>query len=185
MFDKVQGLDESILFFIQEHMKNPALDRVMVFITSLGDAGFLWIATAFVLMLIKRYQACGVTLLCSLSFSTFLGDNLLKPLFHRVRPCNKFPEIVTLIRGLHSPSFPSGHTMAAFASATILYYYDRRIGIPAYVIASLIAFSRLYLFVHYPSDILGGMLLGIITSLIMLYGLNKIYKSLESNVSST
>lgn len=164
----IQQIDEAILFFMQNHLKNPALDRSMVLITSLGNAGLLWIIIAFLLLFIKRYQKCGLLLICALAFSKFIGDDLLKPLLGRVRPCNKFTEIAILIHTPHSPSFPSGHTAVGFACATILYHCNRRLGICGFVVAALIALSRMYLFVHYPTDILGGILLGILTSRILL-----------------
>jgi len=176
----IQIIDENILFYIQEHLKSPALDRVMVFITSLGNAGFFWIVVAFLLMLQKRYQKCGISLICAISIAMFFSDDLLKPLFDRVRPCNNFPEIALLIPGPHSPSFPSGHTLVGFASATILYYYHHQFGVVGFILASLIAYSRLYLFVHYPTDILGGIVFGISTSLILIYWLNKVYHDLDN-----
>jgi undecaprenyl-diphosphatase len=180
MPENIQKIDEAILFFIQAHIKNPALDRVMVFITSLGNAGFIWLAAAFILLLLKRYRKCGISLICTIPLSMFICDNLLKPFFSRVRPCNKFPEVLMLIHRLPSPSFPSGHTTVSFASAVILYYYNKKLGIAGFITASLIAFSRLYLFVHYPTDILGGILLGTACSAALLYGLNKIYPELEN-----
>lgn len=168
MPDYIQTLDEAVLFFIQEHLKSPVLDRSMVFITSLGNAGLIWIVISLLLLFMKRYQKCGLLVLCTFSLSRFIGDNLLKPLINRVRPCNKFPEIAVLIHAPNSPSFPSGHTMVGFACATVLYHYNQRLGLCGFVIASLIAFSRMYLFVHYPTDILGGIILGILTSKVIL-----------------
>lgn len=179
----IQSIDETILFFIQSHMKSPTLDQVMVFITSLGNAGLIWITIAFVLLLMKRYQKCGVCLLCAIALATHLGEDFLKPIFGRVRPCNVFPDVVLLIHRPHTPSFPSGHTMVGFASATVLYYYNRRLGIIAYLLAAAIAFSRLYLFVHYPTDILGGIFFGVVSSSVIILVLNKLYKNLEKNLS--
>ncbi len=173
MPDCIQQIDETILFYLQEHLKSPALDRVMVFLTALGNAGLFWIAAAFVLILIRRYQKCGFIMLCTITLSRFLGEDLLKPIIGRLRPCAKFPEIVLLIPAPQSSSFPSGHTMIGFACATVLYHFNHKMGVAGFLVASLIAFSRLYLFVHYPSDILGGILYGTITSLFLL----KIFKS--------
>jgi undecaprenyl-diphosphatase len=182
MPNSIQSIDESILFFIQSHIKSPALDQVMVFITSLGNAGLIWITIAFVLLLIKRYQKCGVCLLCAVALATHLGEDFLKPFFERVRPCNAFLNVVLLIHRPHTSSFPSGHTMVGFASATVLYYYNRSLGIIAYILAAAIAFSRLYLFVHYPTDILGGILFGVLSSSVLIYGLNKLYRNLETKL---
>ena len=175
MPDILQKLDETILFFIQEHIKCPALDRVMVYITSLGNAGFIWITIGILLLLIKYYQKCGITMLCGLKTANYLCSEVLKPFIGRVRPCNKFTEIPLLIHAPHSPSFPSGHTMAGFACATVLFYFDKQLGIAGYILASLIAFSRMYLFVHYPTDILGGILYGTVVSLILIFFMRSIY----------
>ncbi|MDF2540813.1 MAG: phosphoesterase [Herbinix sp.] len=164
MLNFIQNIDQSILFYIQEHLKNPALDRVMVFVTTLGNAGFLWIVLALILLTRKKYQRCGMVLLLSLLLAKFIGDDVLKPLFGRLRPCNQFPEIPLLIKRIHSYSFPSGHTMQAFTAATVCFYYIRPLGIVVYGMASMMAYSRMYLFVHYPSDILGGIICGIFTA---------------------
>lgn len=179
MLEQLQELDEQILFFIQGNWRNPVLDQVMVLITSLGNTGFLWICIAAILLFSKRRQKSGVVLMSAIFIAMFLGDEVLKPLIGRVRPCYQFPEVELLITKVSSFSFPSGHTMVGFASATVLLYYYRKVGIIAYIIASLIAFSRLYLFVHYPSDILGGHILGIITALTAIFVLNLIYHGIE------
>lgn len=181
----IQQLDELILFYIQEHIKSPMLDRSMVFITSLGDAGLIWFAIALLLLLIKRYQKCGISLICAVSFAMLLGDRIIKPLVGRPRPFHRFPELMPLIPKPGSYSFPSGHTMTAFAAATVLYYYDRRLGMAGYILSFLIAFSRVYLMVHYPSDILGGILFGILTSAALIQGINKIYQTLEYHSSTS
>jgi undecaprenyl-diphosphatase len=93
MPDGIQRIDESILFFIQRNLKSPALDRIMVFTTSLGNAGLFWIAAAFLLLLQKRYQKCGASLILTIPLARILGDNILKPFVGRARPCNKFAEI--------------------------------------------------------------------------------------------
>lgn len=173
MADLILYMDRTILFYIQNHMKSPAMDQAMVFITSLGNAGLLWIIFAFLFLFYKKYQKCGIYLTLSLFFTTYLCENLLKPMFGRIRPCHLYPEIDMLLPRPHSPSFPSGHTMVGFAAATVIFYFNRKLGITAYIIAALIAFSRLYLFVHYPTDILGGVIFGILTSCLFIRGINQ------------
>lgn len=178
-----QNIDESILFFIQQYIKCPALDRVMVFITALGNAGLFWIAAAFLFMLVKRYQKCGFMMLCTIKLAKYIGDELIKPFVGRVRPCNKFTEVPLLIHAPHSPSFPSGHTMVGFACATVIFYFDKRLGTVGFVVAALIAFSRLYLFVHYPSDVLGGILYGVLCSVVLVNVMRAIYHKLKRTLS--
>ena len=179
MADVFRKLDESILFFIQEYLKNPVMDRLMVFLTSLGNAGFLWIFIAFLLLCQKRYQKCGISLICAISLSIFLGDEILKPLVGRLRPNVRFPEIPLLIGSIHSRSFSSGHTMVAFASAAVISSYYKFAGALAYVAAALIAYSRLYLFVHYPTDVLGGIILGSVIAYLIVYAINRLYSYLK------
>lgn len=180
MFEAIQKLDEAILFFIQENIKNPVLDRLAVFITTLGNAGFLWIFIAFLLLSRKKYQRCGVPLICAISLAMLIGDDLLKPLIGRIRPCNQFPEVALLIPRPNSFSFPSGHAMVAFTSATVIYRYFPSYGLMTYILAGMIAFSRLYLFVHYPSDVLGGILLGVLNAFVVIFAVEKIYSYLPS-----
>lgn len=174
MPDSIPNLDTNILFFIQAHCKSPVLDRIMVFLTTLGNAGLIWIAIAIVLLSYKRYRKCGIYLLCVLPIASILCDEVLKIIFRRIRPCNIYRQVPLLIGRHHSYSFPSGHTMVSFAAATVLFYYNRYLGIAGYILASLIAFSRIYLFVHYPSDILGGILFGVLSSALIIYGLNQV-----------
>jgi len=182
MFNMIQRIDETILFFIHDNLRNPTIDRVMVFITSLGDAGFLWILITFLLLAQKRYRKCGIFLVCALILEQLICNDILKPLIGRVRPCNKFPDVVLLIHRMHTASFPSGHTMNGFVSATILFYFHRSLGIVAYAIASLIAFSRLYLFVHYPSDVLAGAVFGVITALMTIYAMKAIHNTINESM---
>lgn len=183
MAEFVQGFDESILFFIQENLKNPVLDRIMVFATKLGNSGFLWIFIAFLLLSQKRYQRCGIPLICALSLTMFLSDDILKPLVGRIRPSDKFLNILPIIGRPHTASFPSGHTAVAFASAAVIFHYYRAAGILAYLTAALIAYSRLYLFVHYPTDILGGILLGSAVSYMIVKAIEKLYTLIPTHQS--
>ncbi len=180
----LQQFDESVLFFIREQLRNPVMDRFMVFVTSLGNAGFLWIFIAFLLLCRKRYQKCGIALICALSLTMLISDELLKPLVGRLRPNMRFPELPLLIGQIRSYSFPSGHSSAAFASATVLFSYYKHAGMLAYVAAALIAYSRLYLFVHYPTDVLAGILLGSVIAFLIVKAINRLYSTcLEGTVS--
>lgn len=184
MPNSIQTLDENILFYIQLHLKSPALDKLMVLFTELGNGGLIWIGIAIALLLWKRSQKCGVCLTFALTLSNLFGDSLLKPFFHRIRPCNQFSDVVLLIHAPHSYSFPSGHTMVGFACATVIIYYHRKLGIAAFLLATMIAFSRMYLFVHYPTDILGGILLGVTGSCLLICVMNPLLRKLYEAPSS-
>lgn len=135
------------------------LDAFMSTITHLGDGGIFWIVTALVLCLFKKYRPYGLMALAALVCGLLVGNLGIKPLVARPRPFQIREGIALLIKEPGEFSFPSGHTLSSFEVAFVLFYMDRKIGIGALLLAALIAFSRLYLFVHYPTDVLGGFLL--------------------------
>ena len=150
----------SFLYFLQS-LHNPVLDNIMVFITSLGNSGLLWIGVAVGMLFFKKYRKCAISIGIALVFKELLGNAILKELIMRERPCWIDPTVELLIKSPSSFSFPSGHTFDAFAASFTLFLNHKKEGIAALVVAALIAFSRMYLFVHYPTDILGGIALGI------------------------
>ena len=152
----------AVLDFIQEYMASPIMDRVMVFITTLGNSGALWIVIALLLICSKKYRVTGIILAVGLIFSFLMGNVILKPLFARLRPFQIKEGIELLINAPRDFSFPSGHTLASVISATILILREKKLGYIALAMAILIAFSRLYLYVHFPTDVLGGVIFGII-----------------------
>lgn len=149
ILDMIQGL------------RTPVGDQVMCFITSLGNSGMIWIALGILLLLIPRTRKSGLVVLAALVLDLILCNGILKHLFARVRPCDVNTAIQLLIPRPADYSFPSGHTAAAFAATSALFFAgEKKLWKPALILAVLIAFSRLYLYVHYPTDILGGMLIG-------------------------
>lgn len=147
---------------------NPILDKFWVAITHLGDGGILFILLSVFLMVFKRTRKVGVMCLLSILIGALLTNGLLKNLVQRSRPFTK-TELELLIKKPKDFSFPSGHTTAAFAFAFVMMKTKfKRMGVPiAYLslfLAFLIAFSRLYLYVHYPSDILAGLVIAFIAS---------------------
>jgi len=150
----------SFLYFLQE-LHNPVLDKIMVFITSLGNSGLLWIGLAVIMMFFKKYRKCAISIGIALVFKELLGNVILKELIMRERPCWIDPTVELLVKSPSSFSFRSGHTFDAFAASFSIYLNHKKEGVAAIVVAALIAFSRMYVFVHFPTDILGGMVLGI------------------------
>lgn len=155
-------LDGKIVLFVAENLRCAFLDAVMPFITALGDGGLLWIVIALVLLLFRKTRCCGVAMIGALLFSLLLCNLIIKPIVARERPFFAIPEIVLLIPPPGETSFPSGHASSSFAAATAVLLFHKKSGVAALLIASLIAFSRLYLSVHYLSDILAGVVLGIL-----------------------
>ena len=162
MTEVIQQTDFQILDWIQADIRTSWLDWLMPKITFLCKAGWLWIAIALLCMIWEKHRRCGFSMAAGLILCGLFGNVLLKHLVARSRPCWINTNIDMLVRIPTDYSFPSGHSMVSFASAVVLLQYDKRIGIPAIILAALIAFSRLYLYVHFPTDVLVGTLMGIL-----------------------
>ena len=157
------NIELSILDWIQTS-HTPFLDKIMVFITRLGDAGIIWIVLSIVLLLIPKTRKSGAVMVAALVVDVVLCNIVLKNLVARTRPYDVNTGVHLLVAKLHDYSFPSGHTAASFASVTALYLAgEKKLWKFALVLACLIAISRLYLYVHYPTDVLGGILFGVIS----------------------
>lgn len=144
------------------------LDIVMPYVTSLANSGIFWIVIALVLLCFRRTRKVGVTMGIALCLGLIFGNLMLKPLIARIRPYDFDPSIILLIPPEKDFSFPSGHTLASFEGAVSIFLYNRKIGCAAIVLAALIAFSRLYLMVHYPLDVLTGAVLGTLFAVISM-----------------
>lgn len=154
------------LDFLQTiHM--PLLDKILAFITSLGNAGIIWIVLAVVLLILPKTRKTGIIVAAALLMDLILCNLILKNLVARVRPYDVNTAIAILIKKPLDFSFPSGHTAASFAAMTALFLAKmKKAWIAALVLAVLIAFSRLYFYVHYPTDVLGGAVVGILSGII-------------------
>lgn len=157
-------MELKILLVIQS-MHNDSLDKLMVFLTSLANGGWFWICLGILLLIPKKTRLLGFTVFLSLTFMHIICNMGLKPLVKRPRPCWTY-QVPMLVETLKDYSFPSGHTYASFASSLPIALRYKKTGICLMILSSLIGFSRLYLFVHWPSDVLGGLILGLLTGLI-------------------
>lgn len=161
----VEWFDSTILDWFQV-IQNPVLTPVLKLFTLVGEAGAVWIAVGILLLVRKSSRNTGIAVLLSLVFCLLVGNAFLKNVVARPRPCWRAPDIEMLIAVPRDYSFPSGHTMSSFAAAAGIYIWNRKWGIAALAGAFIIAASRMYFYVHYPTDILAGALIGI--SLAML-----------------
>ena len=154
--------DFAILDWIQANLRGAFLDFLVPRITALGDHGLLWIALTAVLLLFPRTRRLGAAAAVALLLEFAACDLLLKPLAARPRPCDLNAALALLIPRPGGWSFPSGHTGASFAVTTALWLGKSPLRKPCLALAVLIALSRLYLYVHFPTDVLGGVVLGIV-----------------------
>lgn len=157
--DLITTFDVSVLEFIQGNLKNDFFDFLLPILTFLGD-GLIWLVLSAILLILPKYRHVGFLLILGISMGFLICNLTLKPIIGRLRPY-QIHEIFSLrIPPPPGYSFPSGHATSCFAAATILIAYHRKLGIAAFVFAGLVAFSRLYLLVHFPTDVMIGCLLG-------------------------
>ncbi|MDO5151832.1 MAG: phosphatase PAP2 family protein [Eubacteriales bacterium] len=165
------SFDLPILDWIQANLHSDFLDVIMPIITLFGDGGIFWIAVSVLLLCIPKTRETGLGMIFALLLGVIVCNATLKPLVARIRPYdfqwqNFGIEIPLLVEGLHDYSFPSGHTIASFEAATVLLKHSKKMGIPAMILAVLIALSRLYLYVHYPTDVIFSVFAGILFAFI-------------------
>ncbi len=159
MLSWIQNIDWAVLHWIWDTLQCGALDVLMPIITTLGNGGAVWLLAAIAMLISKKHRRYGLALLAGLLAGVLIGNLGMKNIFARPRPC--WLETVQLL--IASPtdySFPSGHTLASVIGAYTVTAADRKFGIIAIPLAALVAFSRLYLYVHFPSDVLASVVLG-------------------------
>lgn len=198
-------MELKILDMIQ-YIRNPILDSIMIFVSSLANRGEIWIFFGVLLFVIEFYKNKkvskyrnvrnvvgrngniqtendyvnhGVVILFSLLLSLLIVNIALKPIVARIRPYEINKTVELIIPVLNDFSFPSGHTSVSFAGAMAIFFHNKKLSIYAFVLASIIAFSRLYLYVHYPSDVFAGAIIGICCGVIAYYTNIAIYKFLR------
>lgn len=156
------GFEFQILDGLQT-IHTPMLDTFMTSVTKLGDAGIAWIILTIILLLIPKTRKSGVYMAVALIADLIICNVILKPIVARIRPYSINQTVQLLVTPLKDYSFPSGHTAASFASVSALYFAGRkRMAAGALIVSVLIAFSRMYLYVHYPTDVLGGLIIGLL-----------------------
>lgn len=164
------NLDGSILLWIQEFIRCDLLTPFFKVVTHLGDHGQLWILLTAVLLCYKKTRKAGAACTFSLLLSLLVNNVILKPLVDRTRPYEVVQGLTLLIEKQKDASFPSGHTASSFAAAVVMFVMlPKRYGIPALILAFLIGVSRLYVGVHYPTDVLCGLLSGTLLALLSVW----------------
>lgn len=154
-------LDGEVLLWIQQYLRRDFLNPVITFITSLGNAGWFWILLSALMMFSKKYRKIGLTGLIALVIGFLITNLWLKNMVMRIRPYEVVDGLTLIGRRAHDFSFPSGHSTASMAASSVFpALMPRKYGIPAFLLGIFICFTRLYIGIHYPTDVLAGMLIG-------------------------
>lgn len=180
MIENITAWDFSVLNFIRDNIANPVLDMIMTVITHSGDFGAVWIAVTILCLCFKKTRPAGVAMALALLLGVIIGNGIIKNIVARPRPFDVNTAIELIISKPGEFSFPSGHTLASFAAAGALFIHHRRLGTAALIYAVLIGFSRLYLYVHYPTDVICGALLGIAIAVIAALSVKKLYEPVSA-----
>lgn len=162
MAEFITQFDFSILYWIQENLRTPFLDGVCAFLSYVFEAGIFWIASALLMIAFRKTRVTGAAVLGAMLVALLVGELGLKNIICRERPCIVDPTVTLAIPVPNSYSCPSGHTGSSFAAAGAILAFNKKLGIPALILALVVGFSRMYLFVHFPTDVLAGAVLGLL-----------------------
>ena len=170
LYTSAISFDLPVLDWIQANMQSGFMDKFMPFITKFGDHGTFWMIVAALLFLFPKTRKTGLGMAIAMMIGLLVCNVTLKPLVGRIRPYDLQAELGVTIQLLgermHEFSFPSGPTIASFEAAVVMLKNSKKLGIPAMILAVLISFSRLYLYVHYPTDVIASIILGTLFALI-------------------
>ncbi len=168
MLDRIKAWDNRILTILsQKH--TPVLNKIMVIITTTGNYGYVWFALSIPLLIINRSRLTGLTMILAMLITGLTGEITIKHVVARVRPCNREFGKDLLIKHPAHYSFPSGHTASSFAVSMVMFFMLPALFVPVVIYAVLMAFSRMYLLVHYPTDVIAGAILGVICGTAAVY----------------
>ncbi len=173
MIDFITQIDFSILNFIQNMLRCDFLDAVMKFFSYIGEGGIIWLAISVPMLFFRKSRSWGIMMIVSMLIAFITGELIIKNVVCRYRP---FIDLnISNLPVLHASgfSFPSSHSSTGFAAATVLFRMNKKYGTAAIVLACIISFSRLYNYVHFPSDVLAGILLGIGSALLVCFAFKK------------
>lgn len=175
-------MEANILLWIQENLRADWLNPIMIGITYLGNAGLFWIALSILLLCLPGRRKLGLTCGVSLIFDLLSVNLFIKKAVARVRPYEVIEGLTKIIGAQSDYSFPSGHTAASFAVATVLLMRaPKKLSVPMFILACLISLSRLYVGVHYPTDVLGGAVIGALCGVAAVYFVDFIWKKVNKN----
>lgn len=164
MISWITQIDLHILYYVQDNLRNEVLNGVVKAFTSLGNYGLIWILFTLALLIYSDTRKVGIMCAVALILDLIVCNGILKNVIARTRPYDAFENIRCIVPPQPDYSFPSGHTASSFAAVVpaIVNKNTRKIGIAALIVAILMAVSRIYVCVHYPSDVVGGLIVGLL-----------------------
>lgn len=166
----LQQMDAAVLLFIQNNIRNEILTPVMIAFTHLGDSGILWIILSVLLLIPRKTRRAGVLSLAAMVITFLICNMWLKNYVARTRPYEVINGLQLMIAKADDFSFPSGHASSSFAAAVSIWKNTNKgLGAICIIVASLIAFSRLYVGIHYPSDVIAGLVIGTLVALLLFW----------------
>lgn len=177
MTDIIQNFDFAVLDGIQNFLKCGFLDKIMPFISTAAGV-VLWVAVGIILLFFKKVRFNGISLLSAFLLTALITEFLIKPVFMRERPFMLNVEHILLVSEPFGSSFPSAHSSTSFAAAVQLFGISRKAGIAGIIIAAAVAFSRLYLYVHFPTDVMAGIVIGIALGIAVMLTTRRIKEKL-------
>ncbi|MBR6079648.1 MAG: phosphatase PAP2 family protein [Treponema sp.] len=176
------ALDGSILLWIQENMRCGFLSAILIPYTYSGNYAIPWLALILVLLFFKKTRRAAIFALVALILGIVLNDVIIKHIICRPRPFETILELIPIVKKPTSFSCPSGHSATAFATALTLFLCTKKlIGIPALFFAAVMAFSRMYVGVHYPSDVILGIAVGCASAVLVLVLGKRIFKKRKAD----
>ena len=183
--EAVTTWDASVITAIYENVHSAFLTMFFRIVTLLGEGGIFWIAVAVILLFFKKTRRIGICIGASLLIGVIVGNGIIKNVVARPRPYDAIEGIESVVSHLSDYSFPSGHSLCCFEAATALAMNRTKWAIPAYVGAVLVAVSRLFLFVHYPTDVICGALLGVLFGVLGSLAAGAIYDRVCANIAAS
>ena len=183
--EAVTTWDASVITAIYENVHSAFLTMFFRIVTLLGEGGIFWIAVAVILLFFKQTRRSGICIGASLLIGVIVGNGIIKNVVARPRPYDAIAGIESVVSHLSDYSFPSGHSLCCFEAATALAMNRTKWAIPAYVGAVLVAVSRLFLFVHYPTDVICGALLGVLFGVLGSLAAGAIYDRVCANIAAS
>lgn len=175
MLERIQYWDDNIINWVGR-LHTPILNKIMIAISTLGSKGFIWFAICIPFLVYRPWRMTGANILVGLSIAHIAGELIIKHVVCHIRPCNKLEDDELIVKRPRYYSFPSGHTTASFAVVAVTAFRCQpAVSIPILVLAFLMGFSRLYLRVHYLTDVLCGLVLGLLCGFLSVEIFNHLF----------